>query len=345
MSVKVSEWLENLGLSQYASKFEENDIGWDLLGDIDQQTLKDIGVTSAGHRLQILKAAKNLGTEKTTPKLATADITEAPLSETVTHAIGGEDTSAWSRTPGERKPVTMLFADIVGSTKLTEKLDAEDAHDLLYQATQCMCKAVENNKGTVCRFMGDGIMAMFGAPVASEHHALEACRAALAMRASIEKYAHDLIIDRCSTFQIRIGLNSGEVVVLEVGDDPERPEYDASGPTVPLAARMEQSATGGKILITEQTHALARNFIEVVELPPIRVKGFSKPMAAFELAGLRSFTDSFDADSERPIVGRRTELAQVRGLLESAVIVASDRSCLSAAKPVSANRVSPRKYR
>ena len=185
MSVKVSEWLDKLGLGQYASTFEENDIGWDLLDDIDQETLKDIGVNSAGHRLQILKAAKNLHPEETTLTSTTADTTEAQPSEPDAHAMGGEDTTAWTRTPGERKPVTMLFADIVGSTALTEKLDAEDAHDLLYRATQLMCQSVENHKGTVCRFMGDGIMAMFGAPVASERHALEACHAAIDMQTSV----------------------------------------------------------------------------------------------------------------------------------------------------------------
>lgn len=128
------EWLEKLGLGQHASAFEENDIGWDLLGDIDQETLKDIGINSAGHRLRILKAAKSLNLEQTTP--TTADSTEAPPPGLVTDTTGDEDTSAWSRTPGERKPVTMLFADIVGSTALTEKLDAEDAHDLLYRATR-----------------------------------------------------------------------------------------------------------------------------------------------------------------------------------------------------------------
>jgi len=100
-----------------------------------------------------------------------------------------EDITAWSRTPGERKPVTMLFSDIVSSTALTEKLDAEDADDLLYRAAQHMCQAVENNKGTICRFMGDAIMAMFGASISSERHALEACRAAIEMQASIAQYA------------------------------------------------------------------------------------------------------------------------------------------------------------
>lgn len=317
MSVRVSEWLENLGLGQYASTFEENDIGSDLLADIDQETLKDIGVKSAGHRLQILKAAKTLNPEETTPTPATAGVTKASPPDSVTDTTVDEDTSAWSRTPGERKPVTMLFADIVGSTALTEKLDSEDAHDLLYRATQLMCQSVENHKGTVCRFMGDGIMAMFGAPVASERHALEACYAAMDMQANIGNYASELKSSHDTDIQIRVGLHSGEVVVLEVGDEPDKPEFDASGPTVPLAARMEQSADAGTILITESTRTLAGHLIETDERPPISVKGFSEPVVAHELKAVKSVLESQATQSRQPFVGRVAELAQFRGLIES----------------------------
>jgi class 3 adenylate cyclase/tetratricopeptide (TPR) repeat protein len=312
MSDKVTKWLNALELGQYSTIFEENAIDWELLPELDQGTLKDIGVSMAGHRLSILKAITALGEDQATIASATK-VTSA--KEVESSPLSDEDTAAWSRTPGERKPVTMLFADVVGSTHLTETLDAEEAHELLYCATQLMCKAVEQNRGTVCRFMGDGIMAMFGAPVASERHALEACRAALDMQARIEKYTHDLKIDHDSVIQIRVGLNSGEVLVLEVGDDPVKPEYDASGPTVPLAARMEQAAGAGKILITEQTHALAGSLIEAVEQPAVEVKGFTLPLITFELAGLRSATDPFEGARENPIVGRGSELAQVRGLL------------------------------
>ena len=179
MSDKVSDWLDGLGLGQYAAKFMDNAIDWEILPEVDQDALKDIGVDALGHRLRILKAIAVIQPQHSAPPSLPANQVRnepPPLSD-------NEDITAWSRTPGERKPVTMLFADIVGSTALTEKLDAEDAHDLLYRATQYMCRAVENNNGTVCRFMGDGIMAMFGAPVSSERQALEACRAATDMQA------------------------------------------------------------------------------------------------------------------------------------------------------------------
>jgi len=316
MPHKIATWLTKLGLGQYAATFAENDIGWELLNEIDQETLKDIGITSAGHRLKILKAVRNLNLEQVTS--SSAD-TEAPLAVSTSDSKTDTESAAWSRTPGERKPVTMLFADIVGSTALTEKLDAEDAHDLLYHATQSMCKAVENNKGTVCRFMGDGIMAMFGAPVASERHALEACCAAMEMQTNINKYTGDLNQSHDLSVQIRVGLHSGEVVVLEVGDDPDNPEYDASGPTVPLAARMEQSATAGTVLMTAATRTLAGNLIETDEHPAVTVKGITEPVLVHQLRNILSAADSSISSTRHPFVGRKVELAQFRSLLDSSM--------------------------
>ena len=308
MSGSISAWLQGLGLEQYADLFAANDIDWDLLADIDQQTLKEIGVQSVGHRIRILKAIDKLDA----PAVEAQDIA-------LDRGSAGEDITAWRRKPGERKPVTMLFADLVGSTALTEQLDAEEAHDLLYRAAQRMCRAVESNNGTVCRFMGDGIMAMFGAPLASERHALEACRAALEMQDAIAEYAAQLDGDHDNGIQIRVGMHSGEVVVLAVGDDPNSPEYDASGPTVPLAARMEQSAAPGTILITAETRALAGAAIGTRDHSPLTVKGFSEPIAVFELDRVLSAAESAQAATGRPLIGRRSELAQFRGLLESCV--------------------------
>ena len=180
MSDNVSQWLEQLGLGQYADAFEENAVEFDQLSDLDHDTLEAIGVRAVGHRMRILKAATELAASAAAETLSDPPPTDA-----------SESLAAWERQPGERKPVTMLFADITGSTERTEKLDAEETHALLYGVIQRMCAAVEANRGTVCRFMGDGVMAMFGAPVASEHHAVEACEAALAMQQTIRDYAAD----------------------------------------------------------------------------------------------------------------------------------------------------------
>jgi class 3 adenylate cyclase/tetratricopeptide (TPR) repeat protein len=309
MSDKVSEWLEELGFGQYTATFTENEVDFSLLPELSDADLKEMGVRALGHRKTLLKAIAKLQ-----PASATA-----PQERVESGRSGDEDTTAWSRTPGERKPVTMLFADVVGSTSLTEKLDAEEAHELLYRATEKMCQAVDNNRGTVCRFMGDGVMAMFGAPLASERHALDACQAALEMRASIARYAKKLEQSHNARIEIRIGLHSGEVVVLDVGDDPNKPEYDASGSTVALAARMEQSAAPSTILITENTRALAARWVETADHAAITAKGVSQPVSAYLLTKIRSADEPVDISSSRPIVGRAFELVQFRGLLQACV--------------------------
>jgi hypothetical protein len=160
-------------------------------------------------------------------------------------------------------------------------------------------------------------MAMFGAPIASERHALEACWAAIDMQAAVSGYSDKMESTRGAGLQIRVGLNSGEVVVLEVGDNPEKPEYDASGPTVPLAARMEQSAEAGTILITEETRILAGELIDSTELPAINVKGISQPLAVYQLQAIKSASEPSTSITRQPIIGRKSELAQFHGLLHS----------------------------
>jgi class 3 adenylate cyclase/tetratricopeptide (TPR) repeat protein len=305
----VAKWLEELGLSGYVEAFVENDIDSRALPELTEDDLRELGV-SLGHRRVLLKAIATLSEGK--QDLADLTTTPAPLSES------DMGLAAWERHPGERKPVTMLFADITGSTALTEKLDAEETHDLLYGATQRMCEAVENNRGTVCRFMGDGVMAMFGAPVASEQHAVDACEAALAMQQAVGDYANDSEAGHATGLQIRVGLHSGEVVVLTVGEG-DKVEYDASGPTVPIAARMEQMAQPGEVYITGATHSIAAHRIETEALEPVSVKGISEPVPVFALRQVRSAEEARPDSALTPFVGRRAELIQFRGMLQACI--------------------------
>ncbi len=308
MSETVAAWLNQLGLGQYRSAFEENDIRPHLLPELTDNDLRELGVSALGHRKIMLKSIDALRRELDEPKTPGIDSGEVAIDE---------DATAWSRTPGERKPVTLLFADIVGSTALTEKLDPEEAHHLLYSATEKMCHAIDNNLGTLCRFMGDGVMAMFGAPRASERHALEACRAALEMQAQVQQYSLRLQKEHGIHIQIRVGLHSGEVVVLEVGDDPNKPEFDASGPTVPLAARMEQTAEPGSIQLTDATRILAGDLLVTEDREPVKVKGVSDPVSVHCLRKIRSASEAPAVAATRPIVGRTYELAQFRSMLEA----------------------------
>ncbi len=310
MSEEFANWLEGLGLGQYAEAFAENAIDLRTLPALTEADLKELGL-KLGHRRLLQQAIE---------KLSGDSGQSSELQSSSDTGISDTDTSlaAWERHPGERKPVTMLFADITGSTALTEKLDAEEAHDLLYGATQRMCEAIENNRGTVCRFMGDGVMAMFGAPMASEQHAVDACEAALQMQQAARDYANNIGARHGSGLQIRVGLHSGEVVVLTVGEGG-KVEYDASGPTVPIAARMEQASEPGEIYLTAATHSLAEDRIEAQPLEPVSVKGISDPVAVFALRRVRSLEEGGVRTTRTPFVGRRAELIQFRGMLDACI--------------------------
>lgn len=311
MSNEITSWLKGHGLGEYADLFAEQRIDRETLAELTDADLKELGIP-LGPRKKLLKAIRS------GPRDA-LDIPEATDTESRPVSVDSRThLSAWERQPGERKPVTMLFADITGSTALTEHLDAEETHELLYGATQRMCKAVENNRGTVCRFMGDGVMAMFGAPVASEHHAVDACEAAIEMQRAMRDYASGAEARHGTGLQIRVGLHSGEVVVLTVGEG-DKIEYDASGPTVPIAARMEQAAKPGEVHLTAATRSLAAHRIETDALEPVSVKGVSEPVPVFVLRRVRSPDDARRDRANTPFVGRRSDLVQFRGMLEACI--------------------------
>lgn len=162
--------------------------------------------------------------------------------------------------------------------------------------------------------MGDGVMAMFGAPVASERHAVDACTAALEMQQAIREYANGTEARNGKILQIRVGLHSGEVVVLTVGEG-DKVEYDASGSNVPIAARMEQSAQPGEVYLTAATRSLAESRIDTNTLDPVRVKGISEPVPVFSLRRVRPVEEAAPAGTRTPFVGRRAELNQFAGML------------------------------
>ena len=166
---------------------------------------------------------------------------------------------------GERKWVTVLFCDVVDSYRLAEQLGAEGMHEVMDQALRLMAEAVHRYDGTVNQFLGDGLMALFGAPLALEQHALSGIYAALGIRDALRALNEDSAARGGQPLRVRMGLNSGFVVVGRIGDDL-RMDYTAQGHTVGLAARMEQLAEAGKICLTDRTAALVTGFFEMEDL-------------------------------------------------------------------------------
>jgi class 3 adenylate cyclase/tetratricopeptide (TPR) repeat protein len=211
---------------------------------------------------------------------------------------------------GERKHVTVCFADIKDSTELIKDLDPEDAQQLLDPAIHIMMDAVHRFEGTVNQVLGDGIMALFGAPIAHEDHAARACYAALAMQAAMQDYTSDVRQTHGLTLRIRVGLNAGEVVVRTIGNDLHM-DYSAVGPTTHLAARMEQLADPGSIILTASTLRLVEGFVRVNGLGPVPVKGLTEPVEVYELTGTSITRRRLQAAVARGLtrfVGRDTEI-------------------------------------
>ncbi len=221
---------------------------------------------------------------------------------------------------GERKLVTVLFADLKGSMELLADRDPEEARKLLDPVLDRMMEAVHRYEGTVNQVMGDGIMALFGAPLAHEDHAVRACYAALRMQEAVKKYAEEVRRKHGVTVRIRVGLNSGEVVVRAIGSDLHM-DYTAVGQTTHLAARMEQLADPGSILLSPATLDLAEGYVEVKPIGPLPVKGLPEPVEVYELLGAGSVRSRLHASAARGLtrfVGRETELDQLRGAVERA---------------------------
>jgi class 3 adenylate cyclase/tetratricopeptide (TPR) repeat protein len=222
---------------------------------------------------------------------------------------------------GERKQVTVLFADVRGSMELAEQLDPEEWHAILDRFFQILADGVHRFEGTVNQYTGDGIMALFGAPIAHEDHAQRACYTALHLRSELKRYADELRLSSGLSFSVRMGLNSGDVVVGRIGDDL-RMDYTAQGHTVNLAARMQQIAAADQVYLTEETERLVSGYFSLRDLGESRIKGTSAPVHVHELTGEGALRTRFDMSRARGLstfVGRSTEMAALEAAFESAV--------------------------
>jgi adenylate cyclase len=221
---------------------------------------------------------------------------------------------------GERKRVTVLFSDIKGSTKLAEQAGAETWHNILDRFFSILTAAVHRYEGTVNQYTGDGIMALFGAPIAHEDHAQRACFAALAMQTELRAFADDLRLKSGLNLSMRVGLNTGEVIVGRIGDDL-RMDYTAQGLTVNLAARMEHICEPGRIYATRNTASLVEGYFKLRDLGEMSVQGSSAPVRVYEVEGegqLKTRLSRSLARGGSRFIGRERELTALRAALERA---------------------------
>ena len=239
---------------------------------------------------------------------AAVDQSPSPRSYTPKHLAEKILTSAGAL-KGERKQVTVLFVDVSGFTSLSERLDPEEVHRLMSRAFDLMLAEVHRYEGTVNQFLGDGIMALFGAPIAHEDHARRAVHAALGIARALDAYQAELR-PRGISFHARQGLNTGLVVVGSIGSDL-RMDYTAVGDTTNVAARLQQVGEPGRVTISEATHRLVHGYFETRPLGALQLKGKAESIAAWEVVAAREARTRLDVEADRgltPFVGREREL-------------------------------------
>src|SRR5204863_465544 len=278
----------------------------DTLPLLTDAELEKLGV-SLGHRKKLLQAIGNMRSDDAPAR------PRSPDSYTTPKYLAEKILASRATLEGERKQVTVLFADLKGSMELLADRDPEDARHLLDAVLERMLEAVHRYEGTVNQVMGDGIMALFGAPLAHEDHAVRACYAALRMQDRVSRWADEVQRREGLSVRIRVGLNSGEVVVRSIANDL-RMDYTAVGQTTHLAARMEQMAAPGTILITPGTLRLAESVIRANPLGPRAVKGLDAPLSVHELVGAVHAHALLRAAATRRLsrfVGRRAERARL----------------------------------
>ena len=280
----IEKWLEENGLGEHAELFAENDIDIDLLAELTDDDLKELGL-SMGHRRRLLRAASG-----------GKPVAKAPVDVPI---------EAAGEIAGERRQVTVLFADLAGFTQLSNSLDAEDVHGLLNRYFAVADGVIERNGGHVDKHMGDGLMAVFGAPVAHADDPERAVRAALDIRAAVAELDPPL--------SVHIGIASGSVVASGMGSD-QHSEYTVIGDAVNLAARLQDLAEGGEILVSEPVQRFLADRLEGDARGDVAVKGFEEPVSVWQANGLAAPTSR-----RRALVGRDGELRQFDAALTECV--------------------------
>jgi len=308
----VRDFLERNRRVSYRMLRREFDLNEEELGELIEE-LVDIQRVAVREE-NALAWARSGATPAVEPTPTRADRT--PRDYTPKH-LADKILQSKSALEGERKQVTVLFADVKGSMELAEQVDPEEWHRILDRFFQILADGVHRFEGTVNQYTGDGIMALFGAPIAHEDHAQRACWAALHLRDELRRYANELRMERGLSLATRIGINSGEVVVGKIGDDL-RMDYTAQGHSVGLAARMEQLAEPGTAYVTEHTAALVSGYFELEDLGCSKIEGNAEPLRIFALRGVGALRTRLEVSRARgfsKFVGREDDIQALEAAL------------------------------
>ena len=283
---EVRKWLDLIGLAQYGDAFETNDLDTDLLGQVDDQLLKDIGVASAGHRLRIRNAIAKLSQQE----------------KSVSSVSAATDAASAS---AERRQVTVMFSDLVGSTALSARMDPEDLREVISAYQKCVAETVQRFGGFVAKYMGDGVLAYFGYPQAHEDDAERAVRSGLELVTAIGG------LKTHAPLQTRVGVATGLVVVGDLIGSGASQEQAIVGETPNLAARLQGIAEPNSVVVAESTRKLVGNLFELQDLAAQDFKGIVGPVRAWAALRASSVESRFEAQHETkltPLVGRDEEL-------------------------------------
>ncbi len=287
---EIAQWLEKLGLGQYAQRFGENDIDLPILSDLTDQDLKELGVSSLGHRRQLLRAIAEL--DGASP--AAAPVPAPPPAA----APRAEEGAA------ERRHVTVMFSDLVGSTALSARMDPEDLREVMTTYQKCVTEIVRRFDGFVAKYMGDGVLVYFGYPHAHEDDADRAVRAGLEIVGAVGALASPV------SLQTRVGIATGLVVVGEMIGWGATQEPNIVGETPNLAARLQGIAEPNEVVIAESTRRLLGNLFELEDLGPKDLKGIAGPSRVWQAMRASSVASRFDAlhaSGLTALVGREEE--------------------------------------
>jgi class 3 adenylate cyclase len=283
----IAEWLAGLGLGEYAQRFAENGIDFSALGHLSDQDLKDLGLL-LGHRRKLQAAIAGLPDAAPPPPKAAA----APITKP-------EDTA-------ERRHLTVMFCDLVGSTALSAQLDPEDLRSIIGSYHRCCAEVITKSGGFVAKYMGDGVLGYFGYPQAHENDAERAVRAGLVLVEAVGKLGGH----GGTALQVRVGIATGLVVVGDLLGEGAAQEQAVVGETPNLAARLQALAEAGAVVIASSTRRLTGGLFEYRDLGTVLVKGFGDPVQVWQVLGVGATESRFEAlrGTTTPLVGRDEEI-------------------------------------